>query len=244
MQAIGNDYVFVDNQNSEYNQNFSSLSKKISKRHYGIGSDGLIVISKHKNLDASMQIFNSDGSTAKLCGNATRCVAFYLSKKLNKNQISIYSSGKILKCKILKSSSSKAVVCVNMGNAKIIKTNKKFALVDIGNKHLVVFVKNFNFGLQKIGQKLSQKFFEGINVEFVKILSDNKIRVKVFERGSGITLACGSGACASSFVANKIFGLQNKILVKLDGGSLIVKIDKQIQMIGECKFVYKGEILC
>ena len=244
MHGIGNDYIFIDNQNNKQKINFGLLSKKICKRHFGVGSDGLIVIKNHKTLDAEMLIYNSDGSKANICGNATRCTAFYLSKKLGKKNISIFSGNKILNCKILKCNNQKAIVCVNMGSAKILKKAKNRAIVDIGNKHLVVLVKNYNFDVQKIGQKLSQKFCDGINVEFVKILSNDKIKIKVYERGSGITLACGSGACASCFALNQLFGLSKNILVKLDGGNLFVKIGTQIQMIGESKFVYKGEILC
>ena len=244
MHGIGNDYIFVDNQTNSQKLNYGLLSKKICKRHFGVGSDGLIVIKNHKTQDAEIEIYNSDGSKANICGNATRCTAFYLSKKLGKSDISTFSGGKILNCKVLKSDNQKAIVCVNMDKARIIAKTKDKVMVDIGNKHLVVLVKNFNFNLQKIGQKLSQKICGGINVEFVKVLSKDKIQIKVYERGSGVTLACGSGACASCFALNKVFGLNKIIQAKLDGGTLLVKIGKQIQMTGECKFVYKGEILC
>ena len=240
MQGIGNDYIFVDNQNKKYFFDFALLSKTLSKRRYSIGSDGLIVILPHKNFDAEIEIFNSDGSKAKMCGNATRCVAFYLAKKLKKDNISIFCKGRVLECKVKILNQNKAIVCVNMGSVKIIKHNKNCFVAKLANKHLIVFVKNFNFDTKKVGQKLCKKF--DANVMFVKILSDDKIKVKVYERGSGITLACGSGASACCFVANKFFGLNDKILAFLDGGKLLIKIGKSVQMIGECKFVYSGEI--
>ena len=242
MHGLGNDYLFVDNISGKYNYDFSALSKKLSRRGFGVGSDGLVVICKHTSCDCEIKIYNSDGTKATMCGNATRCVAFYLYQKTNKKKCTIKSDKKFLHCKVQKVMGNSAVVEVDIGSATISEF-KNHIVVDVGNKHCLQFVNNFNFDMQKIGKHICNSFSDGINVEFIKVIDIDKVRVKVFERGSGITKACGSGACAVAYYCNKIKKLNKKIKIILDGGFLIIKINnKKIKMIGKCEYVYFGEI--
>lgn len=253
MHGIGNDYIFIDQIQNEQDLDFTKLANKLSKRNYGVGSDGIIVLKACRYADAKMIIYNSDGSVAKMCGNASRCAALYLAKKLNKKNITLQVVGQILDCEILWVKSKVAKVQVVLKSPKIIKKinrqiqNKKYLmhLVDVGNLHAVIFVEDFNFNIAEVGEIINRlkDFKDGINVEFVKIISNDTIQIKVYERGSGITKACGSGACASAFVFNKIINQNQKnIQVALDGGKLEIKINKdKIIMIGNAEFVYKGE---
>ncbi len=255
MHGIGNDYIFIDNIKNKNKHNFAKLSKKLCDRHFFVGADGIIVLEKSNTCDVKMQIYNSDGSKAKVCGNATRCVAFYVYKKCNKKNITIESANKILKAKILKVKNNKAFVEVNMGKC-VYKGNLKINIggknascniASIGNKHCVIFVDNYDFNIDEIGKKINklEQFKNGVNVEFVKVQKNNIIKVKVYERGSGETLACGSGACASCYVCYYLKKINKNmpIIVNLDGGKLYIKIKKNnLIMSGECEFVYKGEI--
>ena len=251
MHGIGNDYIFIDNICDEYKMDFSCLSKKLSRRHFSVGSDGIIVILKSKTCDAKIHIFNADGSKAKMCGNALRCVAFYLYKKLGKKEVIIQVVNRKIKCKILSNSNNKATVEVCMGRAKLLSTHsfkllknlQTLNVVSLGNKHAVVFVKEFNFSVQKWGKTICDSFDGGINVEFVKIQKDNILQIKVYERGSGITYACGSGACASAYAYCKAKKINGKIIANLEKGQLEIYVkNSQIKMTGQAKFVYFGEV--
>ncbi len=255
MHGLGNDYIFIDNMTNQYKYNFKKLSKKLCDRHFSVGGDGIIVLEQSKKCDVKMQIYNSDGSTAKVCGNATRCVAFYIYQKYNKKNIIIQSASKILTAKIKKVKNNKAFVEVNMGKCFYkgkLKTNIGGKIVtcniaSIGNKHCIIFVDNYDFNIDKMGKAINklEEFKNGINVEFVKVNNINNIEVKVYERGSGVTLACGSGACASSYVCYCLQKINKNmpVFVNLDGGQLNIKINKNnLIMSGECEFVCKGEI--
>ena len=239
------DYIFIDLTQNSQSYNFNKLAKRLSNRNFGIGSDGLIVLTKSKNCDVKMLIFNSDGTKATMCGNATRCTAFYVSKILNKKNITIQSGNKILKANVISVQKNRAVVDVNMGKCKILNKisikNKEGYIVDIGNKHCVIFVDNYKINFNKIIKNINYK--NGINIEFVKIINSKSIQIKVYERGSGFTLACGSGACACAYLCYKLKKVKNNVTVKLDGGKLNIKIIKNnIHMLGDCEFVYYGEI--
>ena len=253
MQGLGHDYIYIDQIKNNKNINFGILASGLCKRGYGVGADGIIVIKSSNCADAKMIIYNSDGSLAKMCGNATRCVAFYLSKKLNKKNITIQVGNQIANCNILKSGSQSAIVKVEINSPQVLKTIKRqikntvysINIVDVGNLHAVVFVKDFNFNYIQIAKLINKlkDFKDGVNVEFVQIKSLNKIKIKVFERGSGLTKACGSGACASAYLYKRVFNKDaKKIKVCLDGGCLQIEFCKnKTIMTGAAKYVYKGE---
>ena len=255
-QACGNDYVYLDCFDKIV-ENPRDLAIKISNRNFGIGSDGLILILSSDLADAKMRIFNADGSEAKMCGNGIRCVGKYLfdERKIGKNDIKIDTLSGMRYLKVLKSSEKISEIRVNMGVPEIFErffiekiqeiSSKKVTYLSVGNSHCVVFCDEIDkINIKDIGEQIQNLgiFKDGVNVEFVKVKSRNNIDVRVFERGSGETLACGTGACAS-VVSAIINGLcDNKVNVNLLGGNLLVEyIDGCIYMTGEAVKTFEGE---
>ena len=273
MEGLGNDYVYVDAINQTI-ENPSELSKKVSDRHFGIGSDGLILISKSDIADFKMNIYNPDGSEAEMCGNGIRCLAkFVYDKKMtNKTSITVetLSGIKTLDLKVEKGKVS--LVTVDMGEPildadKIPVINgfkekslngidfinvkvelKKFTCVSMGNPHAICFIDNINnIDIAKIGPIIENDkcFPNKTNVEFIEIISKNEINMRVWERGTGETLACGTGACAS-VIASILNGYTDrKVTVNLLGGKLEIlwnKEDNHVYMKGPARTVYEGEI--
>ncbi len=250
MNGIGNDYIFIDNIVKPNKHVTKKIIKKICDRHYGVGGDGVIVLCPTKSADVKMKIYNSDASEANLCGNAARCVAFYMSKKLEKNNITIKSSEKTLYCQVVENEQDHATVSVNLGEAKLIETKilaykgqkYKLYIVDVGNLHCVTFVKNLNFNTKDFCEQIQnlECFSGNINVDIACVKND-VIDLIVYERGSGFTMACGSGACASAFVSHYINLTNSKVVVCQKGGKLAVAItDNNIVMSGECEYVFDG----
>ena len=250
MQGLGNDYVYIFCSNEE-EFDFPTLSKKVSNRNFGIGSDGLIVISYGDNKNYKMRIFNADGSEAKMCGNGIRCVAKYLYDEgyvKEKNFIIETNSGKKKVEVFVDENDEVSQVEISMGKATIIKSKNVIfqyetfpvTFVDIGNLHGVIFVKgDTEFYAKKYGKQISDKY--DINVEFVQILNSKAIKLSVYERGSGITMACGTGASASYFTAFKNNLVERNGKVYLAGGILEINIlEGDILMKGEAKKVFDG----
>ena len=240
MQALGNDYIYIDQMEEEKPLDFCELSKRLCKRHFGVGADGIIVIKKSPTCTAKMLIFNSDGSPATMCGNATRCVAFYLFKKLGKRELVIETPQKKVWCKICRESENCAYVLVNFGKVKFF--SKEQNVVDCGNLHKIIEVENFDFCLEKVGEKICKKNDNKYNIDFVKKVDKNKIFIKVFERGSGATFSCGSGAVASAYFVHKSQKI-NKIKVKQNGGDMLIFFkNNDTYMLGKAQFVFWGEL--
>ncbi len=271
MQGLGNDYVYIDaiNQNID---NESSLAKFVSNRHFGVGSDGLILICKSKVADFKMRMFNSDGSEAEMCGNGIRCVAkFVYDKKFtNKTTITIETLAGIKQLKLNTKDGKVETVRVDMGepilepekipvnskekpvkNLKLKAEDKefKFTCVSMGNPHAITFVENVKeFDVEKYGKILEIEpiFPKKTNVEFIQIVDKEHIKMRVWERGAGETLACGTGASAS-VVACVLNNLTNrKALVELLGGNLEIEWDERdnhVYMTGPAVTVYEGELL-
>ena len=250
MQGIGNDYIFIDNMEGKNNiKKIKPFVRAICQRHYGVGADGVILLQKSKAADVKIKIYNSDASLANMCGNASRCVAYYIHKKIGKDVVKIQTQNRTITCKMMSTFKDGAKVRVDMGSAFLDKIlivqfeEKEFTLnvVDIGNRHCVIFVDNFNFNVRKFCKYIQNLpiFDDGINVELVQVKKDH-IKVKVYERGSGFTLACGSGACACAFVCYLKSYTQNYVNVKLDGGELNIECKEHIIMTGECRYVYDG----
>lgn len=260
MHGLGNDYVFVDcTNNKNFIQNPASFSRIISNRNFGIGSDGLILIEDSKIADFKMRIFNADGSEAEMCGNGIRCVGKYvfdnhLTYKTSL-EIETLSGIKQLELKIKNYQVSSISVC--LGKYKILDEfelnilDKKFNInpVLVGNPHAVVFTNDVsNFEIEKYAPIIeNHKVFPNkTNVEFVQIINPSHIKVKVWERGSGVTLACGTGACASVAVSfNKKFIYKNPT-VELPGGLLQIYIDEKtnnIYLTGPATTVFSGVYL-
>lgn len=253
MTGLGNDYVYLDLTEQNLDIDFSELSKIVSNRNFGIGSDGLVVMGKSTCADVKMRIFNADGSEAEICGNALRCIGKYFFDKKQKTKLSVETKKKIVRTEIVENFGNEAKVKVEMGKVKILSPfkadifGKSVALhpVDVGNPHCIVFVNNFDFDISKYGQEISSLayFNKGTNVEFVKIKQQDKLRVRVFERGSGVTMACGSGACASAMCYHAISNPDSQeISVELDGGVLDINCEdaQNVIMTGSATRVFDG----
>ena len=257
MHGIGNDYVFVDcTDNKNHISSPSVFSKNISNRNFGIGSDGLILIENSNIADFKMRIFNTDGSEAEMCGNGIRCVGKYVfdNKLTNKTSLKIETLAGIkdLELKVRNNKVSSVTVC--LGEYKIFDEfelnviDKTFNItpISVGNPHAIIFVNNLSdIDITKYAPYIeNHKIFSNkTNVEFVQIINSNHIKVNVWERGAGITLACGTGACAATIAAfNKKLIYKNPI-VELPGGNLQTYINEktnQIYMSGAATTVYSG----
>ncbi len=270
MQGCGNDYIYIDCFDTEINSP-EALAITLSDRHFGIGGDGIVLIMKSSVADAKMRMFNIDGSEGKMCGNAIRCVAKYLydNKIVCKQQLSIETLSGIKELFLTVADSVVSSVKVNMGQAELSPEkipvdlpgdsviNKEIQIdgknyhitcVSMGNPHAVVFCEDVDgLDLNHIGPKFenNQLFPERINTEFIVLTGKNSLKMRVWERGSGETLACGTGACASA-VAAVLNGYCDKgedITVALTGGNLVVNYtDEAVFMTGECKKVFDGTI--
>lgn len=271
MQGAGNDYIYV-NCFREKVENPEQVSIKVSDRHFGIGADGLVLIKPSDKADFFMDIYNADGSRAKMCGNATRCVAKYVydSKMTDKQEISLETLSGIKYIKTTVRDGKVVAARVNMGspvlNGREIPTkfdgetvvSQKLSIgdkqydvtcVSMGNPHCVLFVDDVkSLDLEKIGPKFENHgmFPDRINTEFIHIISETEFDMRVWERGSGETLACGTGACASAVasVLNGFCKRNEEIKVNLIGGTLYINWTDggNVYMTGPAEKVCDGEI--
>lgn len=251
MEGIGNDYIYID-AISQQVPTTKNWIQNISMPHYGIGSDGVILILESDIADFKMRIFNKDGSEAKMCGNGIRCFAkfCYDHQLTSKTTLLIETLSGIRKVSLQLDKNKVVGATVDMGEPKKLSDIKKlgtlsYQLISMGNPHAVVFVDDLNLDIETIGELISRdsKIEGGVNVEFVKVLNDHEIQMRVLERGSGETLACGTGACAS--VMHCIYQnlTSNEVLVHLLGGDLnILYSDNHVYMSGACKTVFEGVI--
>lgn len=255
MHGLGNDYLYVY---GEVPENIVSLSQRLSERHFGAGSDGMIYICHSDIADFKMRIFNADGSEAMMCGNGIRCVGKYVYDKgyTDKKQLEIETLSGIKYLNLEVVGGKVKSVAVNMGKAKaeekqtITVENEAvtYVPVSVGNPHAVVFVPDIKTApLYELGPKVEkhEAFPDGVNVEFVQKIAENELRMRVWERGSGVTMACGTGACASVMAAveSGICQRNTPVSVHLDGGTLKIEIsdDNTVTMTGPATTVYEGE---
>lgn len=271
MQGIGNDYVYVDCTKENKIENPAELSKKVSNRHFGIGSDGLILIENSNVADFKMAIYNADGSQAEMCGNGIRCVAKFVFDKglINKENITIETLAGIKQLKLSTENGKVKKVRVDMGEPileakKIPVISDKNPVIDLqlqaadktftatcvsmGNPHTITFVNNVEeFDVEKYGKilEIKKEFPKHSNIEFVELIDKNNIKMRVWERGSGETLACGTGSCASVVACILNNKTERKVNVHLLGGTLEIEWNKQnnhVYMEGPAEIVFEGEI--
>lgn len=270
MQGLGNDYVYV-NCFRENVQNPSEVAKFVSDRHFGIGSDGLIMICPSKVADFEMQMYNADGSRGEMCGNGIRCVAKYVYDYglTDKTSISVETLGGIKYLDLTVEDGKVKLVKVDMGSPRLrpeeipiiadgdMVLNEPLEVdgityhmtgVSMGNPHTVIYVDDVDgLDLEKIGPKFEnhERFPKRINTEFVRVIDRKTVQMRVWERGSGETLACGTGACAVA-VASILNGFTDEeVTVKLVGGDLHIKWDREenkVYMTGPATVVFDGEI--
>ena len=270
MQGLGNDYVYV-NCFEEKIENPPAVARYVSDRHFGIGSDGLIMINPSEVADFEMEMYNADGSRGEMCGNGIRCVAKYVYDYglTDKTQISVETLGGIKYLDLTVEDGKVVLVKVDMGKPElksdlipIISENEKvidepievdgqvyhMTGVSMGNPHTVIYVDDVkNLDLEKIGPKFEnhERFPKRINTEFVHCIDRTTVEMRVWERGSGETLACGTGACAVA-VASILNNLTDtRVTVKLLGGDLQIEWDREknhVFMTGPAKVVFDGVI--
>ncbi len=272
MHGCGNDYIYFNCFDQKID-NPEGLSVRLSDRHYGIGGDGVILICKSDIADAKMRMFNLDGSEGKMCGNGIRCIGKFLYDYNmvddDKTHITIETLSGVKTLKAYKQDGEVTKLRVDMGKAELNPKNIPVAIdkekvvneevtidgekynitcVSMGNPHCVTFIDDVeNFDLETIGPKFesNELFPERVNAEFVKVLDKNTIIMRVWERGSGETWACGTGACAVAVAAveNGYCSKNEDITVKLKGGDLVIKYtDETVYMTGSAENVFEGTI--
>ena len=273
MHAAGNDYIYVNlfEENVEHPE---ELSRRLSDRHFGVGSDGLILIGPSEEGDFSMRMFNADGSEGEMCGNAARCVGKYLYERqlTNRREIALSTASGIKQLSLTVNPVTNLVerIRVNMGGA-ILSANEsihfqttlpeminypveiegkevEITFVSMGNPHAVIFMEDIDsLEIEKIGPKIEYHplFPERTNTEFIEIIDREQLKMRVWERGSGETLACGSGACAAVVAAALTDRAAPRVTLQLKGGVLEVEWDRdhnQVFLTGDAHFVFKGEV--
>ena len=270
MHGLGNDYVYM-NAIHQHIEDESTLAQFVSNRHFGIGSDGLILICKSEKADFKMRMFNSDGSEAEMCGNGIRCVGKFVYDKglTQKTEVTIETLAGIKTVQLNVKNGKVETVKVDMGepilepkeipviseekpvkNLKLKAEDKEFVFtcVSMGNPHAITIVDNTKeFDVEKYGKVLEvdKAFPNKTNVEFIEIVDKNNIKMRVWERGAGETLACGTGACASvvACVLNNL--TERNVNVELLGGKLEIewnKNDNHVYMTGPAVTVFEGEL--
>ena len=271
MQGIGNDYIYV-NCFEEKVDDPERVSQIVSDRHFGIGGDGLVLIMPSDKADFRMRMFNADGSEGNMCGNATRCIGkfVYDNGLTDKTEITLETKSGIKYLTLYPENGKVKTVLVNMGKAvltpvdipmkaegesfinkpiEVLDSEVYITAVSMGNPHAVTYVDDvMSLDLEKIGPAFENHpiFPERVNTEFIKVLDSHTIQMRVWERGSGETWACGTGACAAAVasVKNGYFKNGEEITVKLRGGDLFItySTDGTVLMRGAAETVFTGEI--
>lgn len=272
MHGCGNDYIYINGFVETITQDKKpKLAQSLSDRHFGIGGDGVIFINQTDMADFEMEMYNADGSRAEMCGNGIRCVAKYVYDHgmTEKTKLSIISCGQIKYLELFLENGKVSTVKVNMGapilmaadipvicdSEKVIADRLEvgdqvyqMTCVSMGNPHAVIFMEDVeNLNLEQIGPLFEHhvRFPNRINTEFVKVVDRTHVDMRVWERGTGETLACGTGCCAT-VVACVLNGLtEEEVAVKLLGGEIIIKWDRKdnlVYMTGPAATVFEGEI--
>lgn len=272
MQGCGNDYVYIDGGAEQIApEEKPDFVRRVSDRHFGVGGDGVIFINPSEEADFEMEMYNADGTRAEMCGNGIRCVGKFVYDKglTDKTDISVISAGKMKYLTLFLKDGKVNQVKVDMGapelTARLVPVicdeeqavdepiqvqgvSYRMTCVSMGNPHAVVFMEDVeSLAIEKIGPyfETHERFPRRTNTEFVEVIDKNTVRMRVWERGTGETLACGTGACAT-VVACVLNGLtEETVTVELLGGSLTVTWDREadtIYMTGPAAIVFEGEI--
>lgn len=269
-EGCGNDYIYIDCFGSEpTDEDKSKISLKLSDRHFGVGGDGVVFICRSGVADGNMRMFNADGSEGKMCGNAIRCVGKYLYEKrgVKKDVIAIETQSGVKTLKLIVENGLVTAARVDMGKpilkpelvpAKFpgdkaigvkvaLDRERVVTAVSMGNPHCVIFTS----GVEKMDIETPGRIIENhevfpdrVNVEFAEVLSRHRVRMRVWERGSGETLACGTGACATvvAMVENGLANRGSDVKVELTGGTLTINYDETVYMTGAATEVFEGRV--
>lgn len=263
MHGIGNDFIIIEDMEEKVNLTSNQIIQ-LCDRHFGIGADGLMLVSPSKDYDVKMLFFNQDGTQAAMCGNGVRCFAkyAYTKKIVNKEQFDIETRAGKISPKIMGGR-----VSVNMGRAEFdpekipiniakdkvieekIQINQQeivFSSVLVGVPHTIIEVDHLDkYPVKKVGPLIEKHslFPQGTNVNFIEVLNSQEVKMVTWERGVGLTLACGTGACAVASILREKGKIQNKVLIHLPGGDLQIDfIDENIYMTGPAQEVFVGNI--
>ena len=271
MHGIGNDYIYVNCFEEEIPADPAALSRRLSDRHFGIGSDGLILIRPTENGDAMMDLYNADGSRATMCGNGIRCVGRYVYERgiAKKEILRIDTLSGVKTLRLDVANGTVQSIEVDMGEPVLEPASIPVLLpgeravsvpvemgddvfsvtcVSMGNPHCVLFVEDVDaLDLEELGPRFEWNplFPQGVNTEFIQPLPDGSLKMRVWERGSGETWACGTGACASVVAACLCGKAERQSVVHLRGGDLSIhwrEEDGHVMMRGPAAFVFDGEI--
>ena len=268
MHGLGNDYIVIDNRDEKIGDaEATALAQKLCERRFSVGADGLLFVSNSAVADVKMRIFNADGSEAEMCGNGIRCFAKYCYENnvARKNELSVETLAGVKRTWLTVENQAVKSVMVDMGtptldrskipmlgkgtcineNLQINEEQYRITCLSVGNPHCVVFVdKVDDFPVQLVGPKIENHslFPKKTNVEFVQVLNRNELKVRVWERGCGETLACGTGACAAVAAGNLLQKVGGKVTVHLLGGDLEVEYAERLFLSGPAEKVFEGKL--
>ena len=267
MHGLGNDYILVDNRDGKLKEEtLGKIAQRLCRRRFSVGADGLLVLSNSSAADAKMRIFNADGSEAEMCGNGIRCFAKYCFEKgiVNNAELKIETLAGIKNIKLKLENGKVISVTVDMGQPvldrrlipvqgegrcineelRVDDLTYRMTCVSVGNPHCVIFVNDVeSFPVKTVGPKIENHslFPKRTNVEFVQISGVDKLKIRVWERGVGETLACGTGACAAVVAANLLHKVGDRCTVSLLGGDLDIQLrDDRIFMTGQAEKAFEG----
>lgn len=269
MQGLGNDYIVIDKRDAKINgADAAKLAKRLCERRFSVGADGLLFISRSDLADVKMRIFNADGSEAEMCGNGIRCLAKYCYENglIKKKDFAVETLAGVKHVWLITEKDTVKAVRVDMGSANWVRGSLpmmgtgvcvnedlkvdgetfKVTCLSLGNPHCVIFVDNVDdFPVEKIGPKIEnhKNFPKRTNVEFVQVLSRGEMKIRVWERGCGETLACGTGTCASVAAADMLEKVACEVLVHLLGGDLQVELaGGKLYLTGVAAKVFEGTL--
>jgi len=268
MHGLGNDYILIDNRDEKISDTeVPELARKLCERRFSVGADGLLLVSNSVSAVVKMRIFNVDGSEAEMCGNGIRCFVKYCYENwiVRKSELTVETLAGIKRTWLSVENGSVKSVKVDMGIPALERSNipmfgqgtsvnedlqvngekYKVTCLSVGNPHCVVFVDAVDaFPVQRAGLKIENHslFPKRTNVEFAQVLSENEVKVRVWERGCGETLACGTGACATVVAGNLLKKLGSEVRVHLLGGDLEVEYAKRLFLKGPAEKVFEGTL--
>ncbi len=268
MHGLGNDFIVIDNRDGKVSEaDQADLARKLCDRHFSVGADGLLLLSNSAIAEVRMRTFNADGSEAEMCGNGMRCFAKYCYENgvVKKDEFTVETLAGLKQVWLTESNGVVQSVRVDMGTVEWERSkipmlgegtcvncdlraeeeSYKVTCLSMGNPHCVIFVEKVDeFPVEYIGPIIEnhEAFPQRTNVEFVQLLKKNEIKVRVWERGCGETLACGTGACASAVAAHRVVFTTPKVKVHLTGGILEVRVANHICMSGPAEKVFEGKL--
>ena len=269
MHGLGNDFIVIDNRDGKISETEAAgLARTLCERRLSVGADGLLLLSNSEIADARMRTFNADGSEAEMCGNGVRCFAKYIYENdiVKKKELSVETLAGLKNVWLTVQNEAVEAVKVDMGtpdwerskipmlgqgtcinqDLRVDEENYKVTCLSTGNPHCVIFVENVDEGpVEYVGPLVEnhEAFPKRTNVEFVQVLGKNELKVRVWERGCGETMACGTGACASAVAANRLGKAGGRVKVHLRGGDLQLDVGERVFMTGPAEKVFEGKLL-